>query len=90
MNLTNNIVTLSPAERAMLSMCVATDLNAKPAAEVLSAIDQKLDSWVSGSVIDVVNLRIIEKIRNNLAVMAKFSLRALAELPGSRATLRLN
>lgn len=87
MNLTNNIVTLSPAERAMLAMCVSPNLDAKPANEVLTAMDQKLDAWESESAIDVVNMRIIEKIRNNLAIMAKLPIRQSGTIAPHRSVL---
>lgn len=80
MNITNNIVALSAAERGIFELCGMSNLDGRTSAQVLDAIDAKLDSWDSGSAIDVVNMRIIEKVRANMAAMLKVAQRQKVEL----------
>lgn len=69
MQLINNIVTLSSAERAITSLCSMHNVDGQTAPEALAVFDEKLANWESHSVIDVVNMRIIEKVRNSLAAL---------------------
>ena len=79
MRLINRIVELSPAETALFGLlCLRVDgLDANAA---LARIDEYLNSARPASVIDCVNLRIAEKVRNNLAALADTPAREPAAL----------
>lgn len=78
MNLNSNIVTLSPAERSICGLCGITGLDGRTAPDVLAVLDAELDGWHSDCVVDVVNMRIIERVRANLALMSNVAQRPAA------------
>lgn len=79
MKVINGIVMLSSAETAILDL---TKIVLPPeAGKALKVLDDTLAEWGFGTWVDVVNCRIIEKVRNNLAELLKEPATGGREIP---------
>lgn len=86
MNIMHNTLQLSSAERSLFQL-LDLPLSQEPA-ESLARLDTAISNWKFYSGIDVVNCRVAEKIRNNLAALTGQPARASRDIPRFKGATR--